>query len=364
MNDVNAGAHGRILEWNFRPAPGLGNAHLQTMIGGLWPARPHRKILRERWELADGDFVDVDWFDADASRPWALILPGVAGNLNSPYAVRLLRRLTTAGYHAGLLNYRGMSGRPNRLATAYHAGFSHDLDIVARRLAARHEPGIVAGFSMGGSLLLKWLGETGRDAPVRAAAAISVPFHLLPASVKLGSGRWRIYDRYLTGYMRHFARQKFKRIAPPFPLPPLGRLRTLHEFDEHITAPLHGFAGADDYYERTSCFNALRRIAVPTLIINAMDDPLIPRATLPAERDLSPCITLELSAHGGHVGFLKRNGFGLPRFSLADHLFDFLADGTAANLAMANHSFLNRCEHDFPNALRSREAGDGNPSHE
>ncbi|MGH8160736.1 MAG: hypothetical protein ACRESR_01015, partial [Gammaproteobacteria bacterium] len=130
MNDVDAIAHGCVREWHFRPAPGLGNAHLQTLAGGLWPARPRREIVRERWELPDGDFVDVDWFDDDASRPWALALPGVAGNLDSPYVVRLLKRLTAAGYHAGLLNYRGMSGVPNRLVTAYHAGFSQDLDLV------------------------------------------------------------------------------------------------------------------------------------------------------------------------------------------------------------------------------------------
>src|SRR5699024_9175720 len=120
-------------------------------------ARP--RMIRERWELPDGDFVDLDWLDNGATGPWVLLLPGIAGTLASPYAVRMLVRLGAVGYRAGLLNHRGLSGETNRLATAYHAGFTRDLDLVARALAERCGPGLAAGFSMGGNVLLKWLGE-------------------------------------------------------------------------------------------------------------------------------------------------------------------------------------------------------------
>lgn len=316
--------HGTVREWAFRPAPGLSNAHLQTVVAGALPNLRKPRIRRERWELPDGDFADLDWLDNGASGTWALILPGIAGNLSSPYAARLLKRLGAAGYRAGLLNYRGLSGEPNRLVTAYHAGFTTDLDHIARNLARRHGPGVVVGFSMGGNMLLKWLGEAGTDAPVIAAAAISVPFQLKSASISLCRGRLRPYDRYLTACLRRFTRRKFARTPPPFPPPALHTLRTLREFDEHITAPLNGFANADDYYARSSCFPQLATIATPTLILNALDDPLVPRETLPDARDLSPSVTLELARHGGHVGFLGRNRLGLPHFSLSNRIIDFL----------------------------------------
>lgn len=313
--------HGGVLESDFRPARGLAGSHIQTLLGGLLPVLRPSSVWRERRELPDGDFLDLDWMGCGPS--WALVLPGITGSLHSPYAVRLIKRLAAAGYRAGLVNYRGLSGVPNRLVTAYHAGFTQDLDLVARRLAARHGPGVVVGFSMGGNLLLKWLGEAGADAPVTAAAAVSAPFRLAPAADRLFEGAGA-YGRYLLGYMRRLVRRKFAHRPPPFPLPPLAELHSLREFDERITAPLHGFAGADDYYERAGCLPWLCRIVVPTLVLNARDDPLIPRDTLPKKEELSPAVTLELSARGGHVGFVGRGRLGLPRFRLDDRLLDFL----------------------------------------
>lgn len=317
---------GRIIDSNFRPPAGLAGEHLQTLLGGILPVMRRPRIRRERWELPDGDFLDLDWIGTSSHAPWALILPGIVGNLRSPYAMRAMKRFAAAGYRAGLLNYRGLSGAPNRLVTAYHAGFTQDLDLVVRHLAARHGPGLVVGYSMGGNLLLKWLGETGTGAAIKAAAAVSVPFRLAPAADKMFDGEAEKYGRYLLKDMRRLAQRKFSRLPPPFSIPSLAELRSLREFDEHITAPLHGFAGADDYYERASCLPFLRRIAVPTLIVNALDDAFIPRETLPGPKDLSSSVTLELSAHGGHVGFVGRGRFGLPRFWLNDRLVGFLAD--------------------------------------
>lgn len=313
----------RIRTSGFRPAPGLRNAHLQTLAGGLLPARLHAPVTRERWELPDGDFADIDWAEPQTPRGWALVLPGLVGDLRSPYATRVFNRLYRDGYRTGLLNYRGLSGTPNRFPASYHAGFTRDLDLVARQLHSLHGPGIVIGYSMGGNLLLKWLGDGAADVPLRAAVAISAPFHLAPAADHLSDGPARFYGRHLTRLMLNRERHKF-RFTPPPQMPPMAQIRSIRDFDEHITAPLHGFDGARDYYERNSCIGGLGRIAVPTLIVNALDDPLIPRNTLPADDMLSPQVTLELSEHGGHIGFLGRNGRGLPHFWLEDHVAGFI----------------------------------------
>jgi len=325
MNDAAPPAHGRILASGFRPAPGLAGPHRQTLAGGAWPVLKGPRIHRERWELPDGDFTDIDWVSASADNAsWALVLPGILGNIRSPYVCHLLGRLSRAGYRAGMLNHRGLSGMPNRLAPAYHAGFTRDLDQVARRLAENDGPGIVIGFSMGGSVVLKWLGENASNTPVTAATAVSVPFQLAPAADSLHTGGAGFYGGYLLRGLRRQTARKFSTIATPFPMPPSKDIRTLRDFDDRITAPLHGFAGADDYYARSSSLPWLRRIAVPTLIVNAVDDPLVPRESLPGPADLSPSVTLELADRGGHVGFLGRGRYGCPRFWLDDRLLAFL----------------------------------------
>lgn len=334
---VNARANiGRIVDSTFRPAFALGNAHAQTLTGGLLPARLHAPVTRERWELPDGDFADVDWAEPSSPAGWALILPGLVGDLSSPYATRLFNRLYRAGLRTGLLNYRGLSGFPNRVAKAYHAGFTQDLDLLSRRLRQRHGPGIVIGYSMGGNLLLKWLGEVKSDAPICAAAAVSAPFLLAAAADNLGIGPARYYGRYLTGQMIERIRRKF-RVTPPASMPPLRAIRSLRDFDEYITAPLHGFANAEDYYQRNSCLDSLHRIEVPTLIVNAVDDPLVPRATLPGAEALSPQVTLELSRRGGHIGFVGRGRFGLPRFWIEDRLIDFFAGYASLSAPNTRH---------------------------
>ena len=327
MNEAPPAAHGHVAASGFRPAPGLSGPHRQTVAGGIWPELRRLPIRRERWELPDGDFADIDWVAGASERaPWALVLPGILGNIRSPYVLRLLARLYRAGYRPGMLNHRGLSGPPNRLPPAYHAGFTRDLDLIARRLAGRHGPGIVAGYSMGGSVVLKWLGEHAADVPVRSAAAVSVPFLLAPAADALHSGGAAFYGGYLLRGLCRLTRDKFAGMSPPFPLPPLDEIRTLRDFDHRITAPLHGFVGADDYYARASSRPWLRHIAVPTLIVNAVDDPLVPDDTLPQPQDLSPKVTLELCGHGGHVGFLGRGPSGRPRFWLDDRLLHHFRD--------------------------------------
>lgn len=255
-------------------------------------------------ELADGDFLDIDW-TTPARGQRVLVLHGLEGSLESHYAGGLLQCLATAGYTAGLLYFRGRSGTPNRLARSYHSGETGDLEFVIRQLQQHHGPLLaVIGFSLGGNVLLKWLGENGENTGIQQAISISVPFDLDAAARQLDRGLSRIYRNHLLRKLRLSVINKAKTHPPPWPLERLRELRSFREFDNAITAPLHGFADVDDYYSRASCKQFLGAIRVPTLILQALDDPFLPVSALPRPADLAPSVTLELADQGGHVGFI------------------------------------------------------------
>lgn len=261
-------------------------------------------LQRERMELADGDFLDIDW-TTPARGQRVLVLHGLEGSLESHYAGGLLQCLATAGYTAGLLYFRGRSGTPNRLARSYHSGETGDLEFVIRQLQQHHGPLLaVIGFSLGGNVLLKWLGENGENTGIQQAISISVPFDLDAAARQLDRGLSRIYRNHLLRKLRLSVINKAKTHPPPWPLERLRELRSFREFDNAITAPLHGFADVDDYYSRASCKQFLGAIRVPTLILQALDDPFLPVSALPRPADLAPSVTLELADQGGHVGFI------------------------------------------------------------
>jgi predicted alpha/beta-fold hydrolase len=263
----------------------------------------------------DGDFVDLDWLDAPASpsAPLLLVLHGLEGSCRSHYVRGLLRLARAGGWRAVVLNFRSCSGEPNRLPRFYHSGDTDDLDAVARMLVAR-EPDVsigAVGVSLGGNVLLKWLGEQGEAAPagVRAAVGISVPFELEPCARALDRGfqKWV----YTAGFMRTF-KQKIRakaRVHGPFvDLAAVRRARTFAVYDRVVTAPLHGFADEIDYWRRASCAPYLPRVRRPALLISALDDPFVPPVALPDPAALPPTVTLEVTPRGGHVGFVE----GLP----------------------------------------------------
>jgi len=255
-------------------------------------------------ELADGDFLDIDW-TTPARGQRVLVLHGLEGSLESHYAGGLLQCLEMAGYTAGLMYFRGRSGTPNRLARSYHSGETGDLEFIIRQLQQHHGPLLaVIGFSLGGNVLLKWLGENGENTGIQQAISISVPFDLDAAARQLDRGLSRIYRNHLLRKLRLSVVNKAKTHSPPWPLERLRELRSFREFDNAITAPLHGFANVDDYYSQSSCKQFLGTIRVPTLILQALDDPFLPASALPRPADLSPFVTLELADHGGHVGFI------------------------------------------------------------
>ena len=290
----------------FRPAWWLPGPHVQT----LWPVvcrrRPRLSLRRERWELPDGDFLDLDWTPGDRG-PIALVLHGLEGSSESHYALGLLAAVTRRGWRGAVVHFRGRGGQANRLARGYCAGDTADIAYVASELCRREPatPLAAIGYSLGGNVLLKWLGEAGPDAPLRAAVAVSVPFMLDTVARRLNRGFSRLYRFHLLRELKRSYRAKFSaRPDGPVPLDALRSLRDFYAFDDCVTAPLHGYAGVHDYYARASCRPYLRRIRVPTLILHALDDPFMLPEAVPDARELSASVRLELSPGGGHVGFV------------------------------------------------------------
>ena len=289
----------------FTPPAWLKNPHLQTLWPALFRRRPVLPLIRERLELTDGDFIDLA--RVPAAGPSVLVLHGLEGSLRSHYPLPLMAALAGAGLQPVFMHLRGCSGEPNRLARSYHSGAIDDLAEVLALLAARGRPVAAAiGFSLGGNLLLRYLGVHGPAARLRAAVAVSVPFMLAAAAGRLEQGASRLYQHYLLTHLKQSYRRKFAVLASPLRVD-LARIRSLRAWDEHITAPLNGFAGADDYYARCSCGQVLTGITTPTLIVHSMDDPFLYPENVPRPDQIGPGVRLAVQAHGGHVGFVEGN---------------------------------------------------------
>jgi predicted alpha/beta-fold hydrolase len=295
----------------FRPAWWCRNRHAQTIFGPLFRKR-RVPLTRERFVLADGDFVDLDWIDAPASddAPVLVVLHGLEGSADSHYVRGLLDGARRRGWRGLVLNFRSCSGEMNRLPRFYHSGDTGDLDALVRELVAR-EPRLrlgLVGISIGGNVLLKWLGEQKVDAPaqVAGAVAISVPFDLTACAGVLDRGFEKLV--YTGNFMRTMRRKVIDkaRVYPGFvDVDAVRRARTFAVYDSLVTAPLSGFADAADYWRRASSLPYLAAIARPTLLLQAHDDPFIPPASLPKPRDLSPDVELVVTPRGGHVGFIE-----------------------------------------------------------
>lgn len=300
-----------IVESRFMPPVWLRSPHVQTIMPALRRPKLTLPIEWERIELPDGDFLDLAWTGPQTGKI-GLLLHGLEGSLDSFYAQPLLQALVASGHRAALMHLRGCSGEPNRLAISYHSGKTDDLDAVVRhinRQAGQRVESLI-GVSLGGNLLLKYLGEQGTAADTERAIAISVPFRLNDAALRMSRGLSRIYQNYLLTALRHNFRERFSQIPCPLQVD-VDRLRTFRQFDDQVTAPLHGFAGVDDYYGRCSSRQFLKDIRIPTLILHSRDDPFMQADTPPTEEELAESVTLELTRWGGHVGFstsLRRVG--------------------------------------------------------
>lgn len=296
---------------DYQPAFWYRGRHLQTLWGPLLRRGRRPPLRRERFETADGDFVDLDWLaDGPASGPLVLVLHGLEGSAQSHYARGLLREAGRLGLRAAVLHFRSCSGEVNRLAPLYHSGDTRDLEWVVEDLAQR-EPKLrlgLIGISLGGNVALKWLGEQGEAAPaaVVGAVGISTPFDLSACATVLDRGFNRaVYTRSFLRTMKAKVRAKAHLYDGQIDVAAVLRSRTFTEYDRRFTAPLNGFADEQDYWTRASSGPYLERIRRPTLLINAVNDPFMPGRHLPREAVArSSWIEALFVEQGGHVGFL------------------------------------------------------------
>lgn len=331
--EAPAAAHGQVRERpDFRPLSWLPGPHLPTIWASACRRLPALTPRHERFELADGDFVDLAWNQADAG-PLVVVLHGLEGGIESRYARGILAALGAAGFRAVLMHFRGCSGEPNRLARAYHSGDTGDIAEVVRALAERDSEGVFAliGYSLGGNVVLKWLGECGAAAPVHTAVAISVPFDLAACADRLNTGFSRFYQRRLVRSMQDKYRRKFSAMPSPLRIDRLEELDTFWRYDDAVTAPLHGFDGVHDYYAQSSSRRYLRDIRVPTLILHARDDPFVPPAAIPTAAELGPPVTLELTPTGGHVGFIGTSSGDAAGYWLERRILEHLGEQRGAD---------------------------------
>lgn len=298
---------------------------MQTLWPTLLRRGPRIRLETERLELPDGDFVDLHWTVGDGSAI-VIVLHGLEGCSQSPYTRGLLQALYQKGWRGVVMHFRGCSGTPNRLPRSYHSGDTGDLAYLVDTLSAREPrtPLAAVGYSLGGNVLLKWLGETGLRAALSAAVAVSVPFSLAEAAQRVNSGFSRLYQWKLLKSMRRRTAAKLKQMPLPIKTSNLSELRSFRQFDECVTAPLHGFRNADHYYGVASSRQYLRSIAVDTLILHAADDPFMTPAAVPMRSELSPHVELELYLRGGHVGFIAGHWPWRPRYWLEQRIPAYL----------------------------------------
>jgi predicted alpha/beta-fold hydrolase len=291
---------------NYAAPAWLPGGHAQT----IWPLLikgPLPRYRRERWETPDNDFIDLDWIAGERGAPCVALFHGLEGSSRSHYARRLMHAVEHRGWHGVVVHFRGCSGEPNRLPRAYHSGDSLEIDWVVRRLHARGYPALfLAGVSLGANAMLKWLAEQGGQAStlVDAAVAVSAPLDLAAANAALSSGFNLVYARHFLRTLIPAALAKERRFPGRIDRGRAVAARTLRDFDDAVTAPLHGFLGADDYYARSSAGPLLGSVRIPTLLLHAANDPFLPLAALPRPAQLPGAVTLEVPEYGGHVGFV------------------------------------------------------------
>jgi predicted alpha/beta-fold hydrolase len=294
-----------ISRSTFKPAWWLPGAHAQTIWPGLFHHTPDLELVWERLELPDDDFIDLVWTKRKTG-PVVIVLHGLEGSINSHYAKGILSAIHAHGWRGVLMHFRGCSGEHNRQARSYHSGETGDFRFLVQTLHER-EPGeriAAVGFSLGGNVLLKYLGEYGNDALIDAAAAVSVPFVLSNGADQLERGLSRFYQRYLLFRLQTKMQDKFSNRDAPFSVKNIPQWNTFHLFDHYVTATLHGFKNGKTYYAKCSSRQYLKHIKTPTLIVHARDDPFMTEDAIPDESELADFVTLELSESGGHVGFI------------------------------------------------------------
>lgn len=330
-----------LIHSTFTPAWWLNNPHLQTIYPTFFrKVAPFAKLQRERLTTPDNDFIDLDWCGTGA-KPLVMLLHGLSGSARSNYIEGLQRRLFDMGWRSVALNYRGCSGELNNTARCYHSGETTDLNFIYQTIRRREPetPIAAVGFSLGGNMLLKWLGEQ-RELDLFAAVAISVPLLLNLCASKLDNGFSKVYRAYLLYELKRYIHDKKAHLTKlnfTQEAEKIAQLGTLHDvksfwqYDDRVIARLYEFKDVHDYYQRSSSRQFLQHIQVPTLLIQAIDDPFMTSAVIPEQGELSASVNLEITLAGGHVGFISGDTPGKAEYWLEQRIPEYLIQQAEKN---------------------------------
>ncbi len=326
-----------IINGKFKPAWWLKGGNLQTCYPSMFRKKSLPQGRWKRLELSDGDFLDLFIAEPEhyasgfsqQNAPIIVLLHGLEGSIHSTYAHGLLSQFLKQGWGGVQMHFRGCSGEPNRNPRAYHSGETEDFTYVLNWLTETYpkRPLAAVGFSLGGSVLLNYLGKKQTETRLKGGVAVSVPLQLDISSERINQGFSRAYQKYLLDSLRekisanvqllerlNLSKQEVKEIS------------SFYHFDNKITAPLHNFENADDYYQQSSARQYLKTIQKPTLIIHALDDPFMTPEVLPKEQELSEYVTLEVNHSGGHVGFVSGTNPLQPEYYLEQRIPEFFQD--------------------------------------
>jgi predicted alpha/beta-fold hydrolase len=320
----------------FIPAFGLKNGHLQTIFPTFFTKQSLPKVNSEIFELSDGDFVETLWHQKPTksiNKPIIVLFHGLAGSVNSPYIKRVMSLLGENNFCVVLMHFRGCGKEPNRLPRSYHSGDTNDAKELLRHLKKIYpdNPIFAVGYSLGGNMLLKLLGELGDNFILKGAIAVSVPMWLESSANRMNIGLSKLYQHHLISTLKKSLQEKYtnhnmeKLIG--LTKEQVADIKTFWEFDDVYTAPIHGFKNAADYYKKSSSKQYLKDIKTKTLIIHSVDDPFMSTDVIPREDELSENVELELYQNGGHMGFVA-GSFFKPRFWLEERILKFLTDFT------------------------------------
>jgi predicted alpha/beta-fold hydrolase len=311
-------------------------AHWQTVYASKLGRPPLIRYQRERWDTtphgkADGDFIDVDRVSGAADKPMLVVFHGLEGDSQSQYARNLMQEVVRRGWRGMVAHFRGCSGEINRLPRAYHSGDWPEIDWILRRARseAPDQPLYVAAISLGGNATLKWAGELGDEARkvATAVAAVSAPLDLAAAGDTLANGFCKVYTARFLRTMKKNSLAKLRRHPGIFREDVMMAARNLREFDNEVTAPLHGFRDTDDYWTRASAKPGLVNVRLPALVLNARNDPFLPADALPRRDQVSDMVTLDFPEYGGHVGFVE-GGFPGSGGWMPRRVFHFFEHGS------------------------------------
>jgi len=324
-----------LVTSEFKPAWWMRNRHMQTILPRLYPKPCKFSAIHQEFEVSDGDFVELTWSAApnqiQPNQPIVLVLHGLEGSFDSFYAKRMMNAMHTQNWVAVLMHFRGCGKKPNRKAQTYHSGQTQDVSEFIAFLKQTYpgHPIFAIGFSLGGNVLSKYVGEQ-QHTTLDGAVVISAPLDLAICAKAIGNGFAKVYQKYLVDKLKRSTQDKIDYLKGRFPInvstKQIEKTKTLIDFDNMITAPLNGFKNALDYYRQSSGNQFLKNCRTNTLIIHAKDDPFMTEAVIPKTADVSKNVTLEISAKGGHVGFISGLNPFNPEFWAESRTVKYIQD--------------------------------------